>query len=135
MGLSQQSALEFTSDNIADFNKVAEDVHGIDYYSIGSYKERLQCSDLLRNSHEYIVAGSKQNVIGGIKSDGLVRPEEAQWGRYLLTFPEHDHLEIVGFNAENMPHTIYGAIVDNLRLSEIKDDRAEAKHYGVDHLF
>jgi hypothetical protein len=74
-------------------------------------------------------------VIGGVRNDGLVRPEEAQHGRYLLTVPEHDHLEIVGFNANNAPHTVFNLIVDNLRLQEIKEDQSEARMYGVDHLF
>jgi hypothetical protein len=134
VGLSQKNALEFTSQNLADFNKVAENAHGVDYFSIGSHKERLQCSDLLRQSHEFIVGGSK-DVIGGNRNDGLVRPEEAQHGRYLLTVPEHDHLEIVGFNANNLPHTVFNMVVDNLRLQEIKDDPAEARMYGVDHFF
>jgi hypothetical protein len=112
--------------NIKDFNNVAENVSGVDYFSIGSHKERLQCSDLLRSSHEFIVGGSKP-TIGGNRNDGLVRPEEAQWGRYLLTLPEHDHLEIVGFNARNLPHTTYTMISDNLRLQEIKDDPVEAR--------
>ena len=75
------------------------------------------------------------NVIGGLKSDGIVRPEEAHWGRYLLTLPEHDHLELVGFNFEYKPKIVYSTIVDNLRLSEIKDDPIEAREYGVEHLF
>ncbi len=113
---------------------MAENVRGVDYFSIGSHKERLQCSDLLRQSHEFIVGGSK-DVIGGNRNDGLVRPEEAQHGRYLLTVPEHDHLEIVGFNANNLPHTVFNLVVDNLRLQEIKDDPAEARMYGVEHFF
>jgi hypothetical protein len=32
-----------------------------------------------------------------LRSDGLVMPEEAEWGTYLLTF-EHDHLEMGGLN-------------------------------------
>ena len=119
---------------MTDFNNVAENVSGIDYFSLGAHKERLQCSDLLRQSHEFIVGGSKPEI-GGHRNDGLVRPEEAQHGRYLLTVPEHDHLEIVGFNAHNAPHTVFSVIVDNLRLQEIKEDQAEARMYGVDHLF
>lgn len=113
---------------------MAENVRGVDYFSIGAHKERLQCSDLLRQSHEFIVGGSKE-VIGGNRNDGLVRPEEAQHGRYLLTVPEHDHLEIVGFNANNLPYTVFNLVVDNLRLQEIKEDPLEAKMYGVEHLF
>lgn len=79
--------------------------------------------------------GGSKPTIGGNRNDGLVRPEEAQWGRYLVTLPEHDHLEIVGFNARNLPHTTYSLITDNLRLQEIKDDPVEARQYGVDHLF
>lgn len=38
VGVSQQSAQEFTSGNIADFNRVAEDVDGVEYYSVGAHK-------------------------------------------------------------------------------------------------
>lgn len=79
--------------------------------------------------------GGSNERIGGNRNDGLVRPEESQHGRYLLTVPEHDHLEIVGFNANNLPNTVFNLVVDNLRLQEIKDDPAEARMYGVDHLF
>lgn len=137
VGISQKAAFEFTSENIRDFNKVAEDARGVEYFSIGAHKQRLQCSDLLRTSHENIVGGSKPTTqhIGGERCDGIVRPEEAGWGRYLMTFPEHDHLELVGFNSDFQPNQVYSLIVDNLRLSEIKDDPTEAKQYGVDHLF
>jgi len=137
VGLSQKSAQEFTSENISDFNKVAEDARGVEYFSIGAHKQRLQSSDLLRTSHDSITIGSKPSTaqIGGIRSDGLVRPEESEWGRYLMTFPDHDHLDIVGFNPSYKPNTVYTLIVDNIRLSEIKEDPKEARDYGVDHLF
>jgi len=41
VGLSYKNAQEFTSANLADFNNVAENVSGIDYFSIGAHKERL----------------------------------------------------------------------------------------------
>jgi|APCry1669189034_1035192.scaffolds.fasta_scaffold144080_1 hypothetical protein len=44
-----------------------------------------------------------------------------------MTFPEHDHLELVGFNADFKPFTVYNMVVDNLRLIEIKEDPREAK--------
>ena len=92
---------------------------------------------MLRTSHDSITIGSKPSTaqIGGIRSDGLVRPEESEWGRYLMTFPDHDHLDIVGFNPSYKPNTVYTLIVDNIRLSEIKEDPKEARDYGVDHLF
>lgn len=68
------------------------------------------------------------------RSDGLVRPEEAEWGRYLLTF-EQDHLEMVGFNVDYTPNQVYNLIADNVKLTEIKNDPENAKVYGVDHLF
>lgn len=40
VGLSQKNAFEFSSLNISDFNKVAEDVHGVDYYSIGAQRRQ-----------------------------------------------------------------------------------------------
>ena len=52
-----------------------------------------------------------------------------------MTFPEHDHLDMIGFNANYSPVNVYTLVVDNIRLSEIKDDPAEARQYGVDHLF
>jgi hypothetical protein len=68
------------------------------------------------------------------RSDGIVRPEEAHWGKYLVTY-EQDHLEMAGFNADYVPLSVYTLAVDNIRLSEIKSDPQEAKQYGVDHLF
>jgi len=68
------------------------------------------------------------------RSDGLVRPEETKWGKYLVTF-EQDHLEMAGFNAEYTPHTVYNLAVDNIKLSEIKSNPQEAKDYGVEYLF
>ena len=41
VGVSQKSAQEFTSSNLKDFNGVAENVRGVDYFSIGSHKQRL----------------------------------------------------------------------------------------------
>lgn len=135
VGLSQSSAQEFTSRNLADFNKVVEDAAGVEYFSLGAHKQRLQSSELLRSSHESIVGPNAHDGVGGVNSDGLVRPEEARWGRYLLTFPEHDHLEIAGFNADYKPYQVCNLVADNLRLAEIKEDPREAREYGVDGLF
>lgn len=96
---------------------------------MGAQKKKLQCSDLLRRSHDAISEG-----MINFRSDGLVRPEEAQWGRYLVTF-EQDHLEMAGFNYEYEPQTAYNLVVDNLRLCELKQSPTEAQAYGVDHLF
>ncbi len=52
-----------------------------------------------------------------------------------MTFPEHDHLDMVGFNPSYNPVNIYTLAVDNIRLAEIKNDPAEARQYGVDHFF
>lgn len=41
VGLSQRSAQEFNSANIRDFNNVAENVEGVEYFSLGAHKERL----------------------------------------------------------------------------------------------
>jgi len=49
-----------------------------------------------------------------------------------MTFPEHDHLEIAGFNSEYQPRTVYNLLVDNLRMAEIMEDPREARDYGVD---
>lgn len=121
--------------NIKDFNQVAEDSENVSYYSIGAHKPKLHSSDLLRNSHESVIGAFQTDSPGGIQSDGLVRPEEAKWGRYLMTFPEHDHLEMAGFNYEYQPYAVYNLIVDNLRVDEIKDSAKEAKEYGVDQYF
>lgn len=80
-------------------------------------------------SHEMI----SENLIHN-RSDGLVRPEEAEWGRYLITF-EQDHLEMVGFNVDFMPFNVYNLLVDNIKLNEVKNNPADAKKFGVDYLF
>jgi hypothetical protein len=51
------------------------------------------------------------------RSDGMVRPEEAKWGDYLITF-EHDHLEMVGFNADHIPSNVYNLVIDNIKLND-----------------
>jgi hypothetical protein len=108
---------------LRDFNQSVEDSPSVEYFSLGAHKPRLQSSDLLRSSHESVVGpGSTDNPVGGVRSDGLIRPEEAAWGRYLLTLPEHDHLELVGFNADFLPQQAYTLVIDNLRLTEVKED-------------
>ena len=50
-----------------------------------------------------------------------MRPEDCEWGRYLVTF-EHDHLEIVGFNPYLQPSTVYNLLLDNIKLTEVKNN-------------
>ena len=129
VGLSQKNAQEFTTRNMMDFNKVAEDQLGVDYFSVGAQKQYYHTGGLLRTSHEMISETFVQN-----RNDGLVMPEEAEWGRYLLTF-EHDHLEMVGFNPEFKPINVYSLLIDNIKLCEIKNNAKEARAFGVDQLF
>ena len=63
----------------------------------------------------------------------MTRPVECEWGEYLLTF-DQDHLEMVGFNADFFPVSIYNLVADNIRLTEILKDKEEAKLYGVDSI-
>jgi hypothetical protein len=72
---------------------------------------------LLRQSHEMI----SESYIH-LRNDGLLRPEEAEWGRYLLTF-EQDHLEMIGFSHDFKPVNVYSLLVDNIKLSEIKSNQ------------
>lgn len=102
------------------------------YFSVGAHKAQLQSSDILRQSHDTVVGPKTQEQIGGIRSDGLVMPEEARWGRYLMTFAEHDHLEMAGFNSNYEPRTVYNLLIDNLRAAEIMEDPREARDYGLD---
>ena len=74
--------------------------------------------DLLKHGHDIISEGMVTN-----RSDGMVRPEDAEWGRYLLTLNQ-DHLELVGFNPRYSPKHIYNLIVDNLRLREVLKEGA-----------
>lgn len=120
LGVSQKNVQEFTSKNIRDFNTVATDVAGVDYFSIGSQKAYLQVCDQLKRSSEVISEGLVTN-----RSDGLVMPEEAKWGEYLLTF-EQDHFEMVGFNADYNPTQVYNIIADNIKLCEVKNNEQEA---------
>ena len=85
---------------------------------------------MLHYSHDRITEG-----LINMRNDGLMRPEETQWGKYLVTY-EQDHLEMAGFNAPAYtPMSCYSLLVDNIRLCEIKNNPKDAKKYGVDHLF
>jgi len=81
VGLSQKNAKEFTARNLADFNKVAENVQGVDYFSVGAQKKYFHTGNILKESHDMI----SETLITN-RNDGLVMPEEAEWGRYLLTY-------------------------------------------------
>ncbi len=85
--------------------------------------------NLLKHPHDIISGGLITN-----RSDGFVKPEEANWGNYLLTY-EHDHLEMGGLNPDHNPANVYNLIADNIRLSEIKNNKKEAYKYGVEYLF
>ena len=68
-----------------------------------------------------------------MRSDGLVRPEDAEWGKYLITW-EYDHLELVGFNPNFFPSSLYNLIIDNIRLAEIASNPHEAYERGLNHI-
>lgn len=129
LGISLKNVQEFTSKNIKNFNEVALDDPKVDYFSVGSQKEYLTVADQLKHAHDTISEGLITN-----RSDGMVRPEEAQWGEYLITFNQ-DHLEMVGFNAEYNPQYVYNLITNNIKLCEVKNDPKEAYNYGVEYLF
>ena len=116
VGLSQKNAYEFSSENISDFNQVAVDSPDVDYYSVGAQKKPFKVNDILRFSQEIIYDGYVQN-----RSDGVVMPEEAAWGSYLVTF-EQDHLEMAGFNVDYTPNSVYRLLLDNVKLHEIKSN-------------
>jgi hypothetical protein len=41
---------------------------------------------------------------------------------------------MVGFNPDYVPSQVYSLVADNIRLSEIIQNKKEAAQYGVDHL-
>lgn len=84
---------------------------------------------MLKQSHDIISEGLINN-----RSDGLVRPEEAEWGKYIMTF-EHDHLEMGGLNPNHFPINIYNLLTDNIRLNEVMKNKEESFQYGVENLF
>lgn len=47
-GLTQRTVQEFTSANIRDFNKVAQNCDGVRYFSVGAQKKKDASSLLLR---------------------------------------------------------------------------------------
>ncbi len=83
---------------------------------------------MLKHSHDIISEGKITN-----RSDGLVSPEDSEWGMHLLNY-EYDHLEMVGFNSDVVPYAVYSVIADNIRLCEVRGNKEEAFAYGVDHL-
>jgi len=42
---------------------------------------------------------------------------------------------MIGFAPDFKPYNVYNLLVDNIKLSEIKNDVEESKRYGVDYLF
>jgi hypothetical protein len=120
---------EFHPENIRNFNIIADDNPTTDYYSVGSKKKYFHTTDALKHSHHILSRREIQNV-----SDGIMRPEDCEWGRYLVTF-EQDHLEIVGFNPDYNPRQVYNLLVDNIKLNEVKNDPIDSKRYGVNYLF
>lgn len=81
LGVSLKNVEEFTSQNIRDFNSVAIDIPGVEYFSIGAQKTYLEVCDTLKHSHDIISEGMITN-----RNDGMVRDVDAKWGTYLLTF-------------------------------------------------
>jgi hypothetical protein len=41
---------------------------------------------------------------------------------------------MAGFNVDIPPTNVYNLLVDNIKVTEIKNDPKEAKNYGLDHL-
>ena len=62
-----------------------------------------------------------------------MRPEEAEWGTYLVTF-EQDHFEMGGLNPEYFPLSIYNLVADNIRVCEVKNDPEDAISFGIDKI-
>ena len=96
-----------------DFNLVAEDAEGVEYFSFGSKKRELQISELLRPAFAMI---TEHKV--GYENDGMVEVKECRWGNYLLTF-DHDHFEVIGLNSAIKPVHVANLVTDNLRKSEV----------------
>jgi hypothetical protein len=67
LGLTNKSALEFSTHNISNLNEICEDGPNTLYYSIGAKKGNTAMSKILRNGHKIIV-----NDTFGIQCDGLV---------------------------------------------------------------
>ena len=91
LGITRRAAEEFTTPNIQAFNEVCPITPGVDYYSIGAWKDGAIMNPLLKMGFDIII-GRKF----GDSCDGLVRDSEAHWGKYLLSF-NNDHFEMLGF--------------------------------------
>ena len=113
VGLGSKNINEFAQRNIDDFNLVAEDQPGVDYFSFGTKKRELQISELLRHGYEVITEHKIQ-----YECDGMVEVNECRWGEYMLTF-DHDHFEVVGLNPSVKPSHVANLVTDNIRKSEI----------------
>ncbi len=71
---------------------MVEDAPGVSYYSIGA-KKIGKPSSLLGGSQKIVSDGNDLLL----QNDGLMLPEQAEWGDYLITI-DSDHLELAGFN-------------------------------------
>ncbi|KAI6031594.1 Alpha/Beta hydrolase protein [Pisolithus microcarpus] len=78
-----------TLEAMEEFNKNTPDVDGVRYFSWGAeYEPGL--FDTWKYSHSVIYASEGPN-------DGLVSVRSAQWGTYLGTLKDVDHLDLVGW--------------------------------------
>lgn len=126
LGISGKASKEFNTHNLADFNEICENSPTVDYYSIGAKKNGKVMSTLLRNGFDILVG-----LDWGEQCDGLVRDEEARWGRYLLTY-ENDHMEVMGFEPYHNPANVFNVVADNIRVCELKNDPVLKYEYGLD---
>ena len=116
VGLSQNTACEFNSSNMRNFNEVAEDKEGVNYYSFGSKRPEMHINEILRPGYA-IITGHKIQY----ECDGMVETNECRWGQYLVTF-DHDHFEVVGFNPRVKPQHVANLVIDNLRFCEVQQN-------------
>jgi hypothetical protein len=128
-GVTKENVEEFCTANMNAFNDIALDQDNVDYYSMGSQKDSVRVGNVLRTGANIIKRAQIE-----VRSDGMVRPEDAVWGKYLMTW-EYDFLELVGFNPDFFPSNLYNLVIDNIRLSEIKRNPQEAYDRGLSHLF
>lgn len=113
LGMTYRNAAEFTTKNMRAFNEVCVNDDSVKYASFGAKRRELQLCELLKPNYQTITDHQLE-----IECDGLMRPEEAKWGTYLLTL-EHDHLEAAGFNPKVDVRHIANLMTDNCRVCEI----------------
>ena len=125
VGLNPYNATEFNSGLMEDINEDLADSETYQKFSFGSRTSQAHLDKFLRYPGSAIMDEDPLD-----DNDGITHPRDWEWGQYLLTF-EASHYESGGLKTRFNMDLIYGAVTDNIKLTEAKGNPEMAKEFGL----